>query len=127
MAPELPDDPEPEQVQAWVDLAELVQDADFRASVRRMAERQAADRAAGDPGGMHHELTEQIRKQLSDAITAGVDPKSPQAAPILDALVSRYTDTFASHGTPEYRQSLLQRVEVANDPAWSVTGTPQHR
>ena len=42
--PELPEDPTPEQVQAWVELADLVQDRDFRASVRRMAEHQAADR-----------------------------------------------------------------------------------
>jgi DNA-binding transcriptional MerR regulator len=39
--PELPDDPEPEQVDAWVELAELTQDPDFRAAVRRMAEYQA--------------------------------------------------------------------------------------
>jgi hypothetical protein len=38
MRPELPDDPEPHQVEAWVELAELVQDPDFRASVRRMAD-----------------------------------------------------------------------------------------
>src|SRR3954470_21723081 len=39
--PDLPDDPTPDQVQAWVELAELVQDPDFRAGVRRMAEYQA--------------------------------------------------------------------------------------
>jgi hypothetical protein len=33
--PELSDDPTPEQVNAWVELAELVQDPDFKASVRR--------------------------------------------------------------------------------------------
>ena len=49
--PELPDDPSPEQVDAWVELAELVQDPDFKASVRRMAEHQAAERAAGDQSG----------------------------------------------------------------------------
>jgi DNA-binding transcriptional MerR regulator len=38
MRPELPEDPEPDQVEAWVELAELVQDPDFRASVRRMAD-----------------------------------------------------------------------------------------
>lgn len=42
--PELPDDPEPDHVDAWVELAELTQDPDFRASMRRMAEYQAAER-----------------------------------------------------------------------------------
>ena len=116
MVPELPDDPEPAQVQAWVDLAELVQDPDFRASMRRMAQHQADERAAGDPGGLHHELSEQVRQQVTDAITAGIDPRSPRAALILDGLVARYAETFSTHDTPEYRRSLLGRVEVANDP-----------
>ena len=116
MVPELPDDPDPVQVQAWVELAELVQDPDFRASVRRLAQHQADERAAGDPGGLHHELTEQVRGQVTEAITAGIDPRSPRAAMILDGLVARYTETFTTADTPEYRRSLLHRVEVANDP-----------
>ena len=39
MTPELPDDPEAEQVQAWAELAELSQDSDVRASMRRMIAR----------------------------------------------------------------------------------------
>lgn len=116
MVPELPDDPEPAQVRAWVELAELVQDPDFRASMRRMAQHQADERAAGDPGGLHHELTERVRGQVTEAITAGIDPRSPRAALILDGIVARYTETFATHDTPEYRRRLLHRVEVANDP-----------
>lgn len=37
MPAELPDDPSTEQVDAWVELAELVADADFRRRVRQMA------------------------------------------------------------------------------------------
>src|SRR4051794_35925236 len=47
-APELPEDPTPEQVDAWIELAELVQDPDFRATIRRMSEQQSASRDAGD-------------------------------------------------------------------------------
>lgn len=36
--PALPDDPTPEQVQAWVEVAELMLDAGFRARVREMAD-----------------------------------------------------------------------------------------
>src|SRR4051812_21831666 len=46
-APELPDDPTPEQVDAWIELAELVQDPGFRDSIRRMSEQQSASRQAG--------------------------------------------------------------------------------
>lgn len=40
MTPSLPDDPEPEQVEAWIELAELTQDPGFRALMRRLADRQ---------------------------------------------------------------------------------------
>ena len=46
--PELPDDPKPEQVDAWIELAELVQDTAFQASIRRMSEQHAAARRAGE-------------------------------------------------------------------------------
>src|SRR5437870_2479009 len=45
--PELPDEPSPAQVEAWVELAELVGQEDFRRRIRQMAERAASDRAPG--------------------------------------------------------------------------------
>lgn len=48
ITPELPDSPEGEQVEALVELAELSQDTDFRASLRRMAEHHVAERVQGD-------------------------------------------------------------------------------
>jgi DNA-binding transcriptional MerR regulator len=36
--PELPEEPTPEQLEAWVELAELVRDPDFRGRIRQMAE-----------------------------------------------------------------------------------------
>jgi hypothetical protein len=82
--PELPDDPSPEQVDAWVELAELVQDPDFKASVRRMAELQATERAAGERSGsgLHHELTNQLRVRIEAARAAGsTQPPSRAAFP----------------------------------------------
>ncbi|GAB2652035.1 MerR family transcriptional regulator [Saccharopolyspora gloriosae] len=46
--PELPDDPSTEQVEAWIELAELVGNPDFRATVRRLWEQQAAQQGGGD-------------------------------------------------------------------------------
>lgn len=55
LAVDLPDDPTPEQVDAWVELAEMVQDPEFRAQMRKAVEFNASDqdRAAvrgGPPG-----------------------------------------------------------------------------
>lgn len=47
----LPDDPTPEHVDAWVELAEMVQDPEFRAQMRRAAEFNHADRGPAHPPG----------------------------------------------------------------------------
>jgi DNA-binding transcriptional MerR regulator len=46
--PVLPDDPSPEQLEAWLELAELVRDKDFRARIRQMGMAHAEARAAGE-------------------------------------------------------------------------------
>jgi hypothetical protein len=52
---ELPDDPTPEQVDAWIELAELVVDPGFRARMRTMLELSTPvpgqNRAPGRPSG----------------------------------------------------------------------------
>lgn len=114
--PDLPDDPEPGQVDAWVELAELTQDPDFRACVRRMAEYQAAERAQGDTTGLHHELTEFVCDRVGRALEAGIDPASAGAAPIVDALTARYAEVFGRADDADLRLWLLARLEVAGDP-----------
>jgi DNA-binding transcriptional MerR regulator len=113
--PDLPDDPEPGQVEAWVELAGLTQDPDFRTAVRRMAEHQAAERAQGDTTGLHHDLTETVREQVGHALTAGIAPTSAEAAPIIDALTARYARVFGRADDTSLRRWLLTRLDVAND------------
>ncbi|TWF96904.1 DNA-binding transcriptional MerR regulator [Kitasatospora viridis] len=114
--PELPDDPEPDQVDAWVELAELVQDPDFRAAIRRMAQYQADERAQGDTTGLHAELTEAVRESVGSALAAGITPESADAGPILDGLTARYAETFGRPDDADLRRWLLNRLEVAGDP-----------
>jgi hypothetical protein len=114
--PELSGDPTPEQVDAWVELAELVQDPDFKARVRRAAEYQAAERVDGDRSGLHHELTNQIRQRVEAALAGGIDPASERARMVLKDLVGRYAETFGKADTPDYRSKLLIRLQIANDP-----------
>jgi len=125
--PELSDDPTPTQVDAWVELAELVQDPDFKASVRRAAEHQAAERADGDQSGLHHELTNQIRERVEAARADGIDPASEQARLVLAELVGRYAQTFGKADTPDYRSKLVLRLQIANDPRveryWQLLAT----
>ncbi|MFF0739555.1 MerR family transcriptional regulator [Streptomyces sp. NPDC004111] len=114
--PRLPDDATPEQVEAWVELAELCQDTDFRAAVRRMVERQAAERSEGDTTGLHHDLTETVRERVGAALAAGIDPESPGAAPVLDRLSARYAETFARPDDAALRIWMADRIQVGMDP-----------
>jgi DNA-binding transcriptional MerR regulator len=116
VTPDLPDDPSAAQVEAWVELAELVQDPGFKASIRRMAEHQAAERADGDPGGLHHELTTKIIERVTEALSGDVDPASERARQVVDELMGLYAATFGKADTRGYRETVLHRLEVGSDP-----------
>lgn len=82
MPAELPDDPTPEQVGAWVELAELVGDPGFRARCREMA-------VAGATVSEHRERQADpaaVAEHAGGALAAGVDPASPAAAAALERI-----------------------------------------
>ena len=82
--PELPDDPSPEQVAAWVELAQLVQDAAFRARVREMAVAGAGGAPPPDDSGAA--LVAAVAEHAGAAVAAGVDPRSAQAAEVVERI-----------------------------------------
>jgi DNA-binding transcriptional MerR regulator len=89
-APELPDEPTPEQVDAWVELAELVADPEFRRGMRTMAEHHATSRAEGGPAGepgAFRWFARRMTTLVGDARERGTAPGSPEAADVLDALL----------------------------------------
>jgi DNA-binding transcriptional MerR regulator len=116
MTPELPDSPETEQVEAWVELAELSQDPDFRASLRTMAEHHAAERAQGNTTGPRRDPATMVRDQAGPALAAVIDPASPQADPVVAAVTAQYAHAFGRPDDVYLRRRLLTRLETANDP-----------
>ncbi|MFG2841396.1 MerR family transcriptional regulator [Streptomyces zaomyceticus] len=116
MTPELPDNPEAEQVQAWVELAEMSLDPDFRAVVRRMAEDQAAEQARSDTMAPRRDIAAAVRDQVGPALTAGIDPASPQADPIVAAFTTHYAHLLGRPDDVELRRRLATRLETVNDP-----------
>ena len=92
--PELPEDPTPEQVSAWVELAELVQDPVFRGRMRTMAEYHAAGSAPdGAPGGAAPQagvlpgFTQKMTALVGEARRRGIVPDSPDAAHVVAKLL----------------------------------------
>lgn len=79
--PALPDDPSPEQLEAWVELAELVRDKDFRARIRAMSEAHSTARAAGaSMDAPYEDVKDQWTTWTSRAralMEAGEAPSSP--------------------------------------------------
>ncbi|MCX4572634.1 MerR family transcriptional regulator [Streptomyces sp. NBC_01571] len=116
MTPELPDDPEAEQVQAWVELAEMSLEPDFRAVVRRMAEDQAAEQVRGDTTGPRRDIAAAVRDQAGPALTVGIDPASPQADPVVTAFTAYYAHLLGRPDDVELRRRLATRLESVNDP-----------
>ncbi|MET7295572.1 MerR family transcriptional regulator [Streptomyces griseoloalbus] len=86
-AAHLPDEPSPEQVDAWVELAELIQDPEFRATMRRMIEFNAADRGPDVPSGSSLWFMSRLVRLAGDALREGVAPDSPRAGDVLRELI----------------------------------------
>lgn len=116
-APELPEDPTQEQVDAWIELAELVQDDEFRASIRRMSEQHAATRdggETGDPAAAAALVTEHAGR----ARATGVEPGTAEAERTLSAIVPAFGEVS--------RAELADRLETGTDPRaeryWQLLG-----
>ncbi|MER5596087.1 MerR family transcriptional regulator [Streptomyces sp. NPDC002265] len=82
-AAELPEDPTPEQVDAWVELAELIQDPDFRALMRQMIEFNAADRGPDVPPGTSLWFMSRLVQLAGQALRRGIAPEAPEAEDVL--------------------------------------------
>jgi len=126
VTPDLPDDPTPEQVEAWIELAELVQDGEFRQRVRHMAEAHSAIRQAGEEvmAEWAKGIEQVVFERAGAALAAGVDPESPEAA----AVVTQIVDAMRGDepDTPELRAARAERFAQGSDARveryWQLLG-----
>ncbi|MEU5690696.1 MerR family transcriptional regulator [Actinosynnema sp. NPDC020468] len=113
---ELPDDPSTEQLEAWVELANLVRDPDFRASIRRMSEKHQELRAAGvdmstPPQGQMAAFQDVIA-QAATALKSGINPRSDDARRIVEQINATWG---AAAGQSTY-VSLVESLNNFGDP-----------
>lgn len=102
MTPELPENPDTEQVEAWIELAELTRTPDFAALMRRLATHVSTDLTRPNP-------TAAIHTHVTPALRAGIAPTSPRAARIIKAVKAECAGTTTGH-------DLLTFLRTANDP-----------
>ncbi|KXP09861.1 MerR family transcriptional regulator [Tsukamurella pulmonis] len=103
----LPDDPTPAQVDAWIELAALVADEDFRARAREMAVTGAA--ATAPPVMVDLEAARA-------AAEGGTDPASDDAGALLDALVPAGTDRAA------LAEQMVTFTDARVERYWALLG-----
>ncbi|QIQ04090.1 MerR family transcriptional regulator [Streptomyces liangshanensis] len=116
MTPELPDNPGTEQVRAWVELAELSQDPDFRARLRALTEDHVEESARLGGPVPRRGLVALVRDRVGPALAAAVDAASPSADPVVDGLTAHYANLLGHPDDAALREQLLVRLERANDP-----------
>ena len=105
MPAELPADPTPEQVDAWVELAELVADDSFRQRVRQMAEAGVRDASADPPPPFD---PRPVLEHAGGALADGIAPDSAQGRTVLDRIVDPATPA-------EARPRLAGHLETFTD------------
>jgi DNA-binding transcriptional MerR regulator len=117
-SPELPDEPTPEQITAWVELANLLRDPDFIASSRRMAQRARAEGPAPDVAQIR--VGKAVGEHAGPAARAGVDPGSPQALQVVEAVEA------AGPEPPDSRAAVAERIDAFTDRRvgryWDLVG-----
>jgi DNA-binding transcriptional MerR regulator len=111
---ELPDDPTPEQVDAWIELAGLAADAGFQQRVREMV--LAGGTAQALPEGVDLRA---VTEQLRPAAAGGIDPGSDAGREVLARVVPTGTPRAA-------RERLLAQLETFTDERveryWELIG-----
>ncbi|WP_217547715.1 MerR family transcriptional regulator [Streptomyces sp. GbtcB6] len=83
IAVDLPEEPTPEQVDAWVELAEMVQDPEFRAEMRKVFEFNVSDQDRSAVRGRSTWFPMRLVQLGAEARERGIAPESPEAEAIV--------------------------------------------
>jgi DNA-binding transcriptional MerR regulator len=121
VTPDLPDEPSDEQLDAWLELAELIRDEGFRERLRAMSRGSfgsgsGSGSGATGPASAAAELAALVTARAGAAVSAGLAPSSPAAVAVVDELVGAYAAAAGRADTPAYRRELLAALEVAVEP-----------
>jgi len=114
---ELPDDPTPGQVDAWIELATLVQDPDFRARMRVFLELNTPGPGGSRPPGANIWWARQVVEDVAEARENGIGADEPAAAELMSEMfgsadlnaVLRSLEAGINAGAERYHR-LVSRV-----------------
>ncbi|MDH2427650.1 MerR family transcriptional regulator [Sphaerisporangium sp. TRM90804] len=133
MIPELPAEPTVEQLDAWLELAELLSDEEYRAGLRARSDAFWKRQQESPPMDLSawHEVNDALERTVTTAIARGVDAGSPEAGPVLDEVMALLGRVYGERDSPEYRRSTARAYEEHDPRAtrqWQlaavIQGTP---
>lgn len=117
--PQLPEDPTPEQLQAWIELAELVQDKGFRHRIRQMSESHSAARDAGEtmaaPEAAMRDQWMSWSAAIRQAMAAGEPPDSAAGRALAAEVVAALAPSPEHAADPAFRATLADRIATGTD------------
>jgi DNA-binding transcriptional MerR regulator len=125
----LPEQPSDQQLDAWIELAGLVQDSDFRTRVTQMASEGARIRTTtglSDTDAATQRAGQAVLDRAAAALASGVEPTSPEAGPIVSDLVAGFAQAAGRRDNAAYRAELARQLAMFSDRRveryWQLTG-----
>lgn len=116
--PLLPEQPSDQQIDAWIELAGLVQDLAFRTRVTHMAAGGARIRGAtglSDTDAATQRASQAVVDRAGGALASGIEPTSSDAAPIVSELVAGFATAAGRQNDAAYRAELAQQLAMFSD------------
>jgi len=132
--PELPQEPTERQVEAWVDLVELVQDEDFIARSREMAVYSVRKRAKLDDEQWEADQVafgEILAPRADEAYQAGIAPDSAQGRARATEMFEAWAAKIGRPADDALRALVVDSLDVMNDRRvirfWELVGIVSDR
>ncbi|MGI8309607.1 MerR family transcriptional regulator [Saccharopolyspora hattusasensis] len=116
--PNLPADPTAEQLEAWIELAELVREPDFRCAVRALYQEHSDRRDAGETLVADQEEAQKwwaVTDEARVLVESGTPPEGAEA----QALATRMMVLWGRADTAESRRELAEDYENRTDERMS--------
>ena len=113
----LPDEPSAEHIDAWPELAGLVQDSEFRAHIREMIVE--GERLRATSGISETDEAQRAGQAVVDragtAVSQGVATDAPEALAIVNEVVPLFAAAASKEHSPKYRRELAHQLAKFSD------------
>jgi DNA-binding transcriptional MerR regulator len=115
--PTLPDDPTPEQLDAWIELARIFEDPTFVESMRA----NAMDFWSGDVDLAHFNKEQGIAvREAAEARARGLEPSSPEGLAVANRLLRALVEARGAKDDVEIRANMRKRYDPRAERTWEL-------